>query len=69
MAPDLNSPNLGGMKPVKPGEQVPGSDQSKLPLGSTGGPVPQELRDAWKDYMVNGFKHNEEMFKRTLEAI
>jgi hypothetical protein len=48
MAPDPSSPNLagdlGGTRSVKPGEQVPASDQSKLPLSSIGSPVPQELR-------------------------
>jgi len=66
------SSDLGGVKPHKPGEQneVPGS--SKLPdptqLLRAENPVPTDLRDAWREYMVNGFKHNEEMFKRTLDA-
>ena len=30
--------------------------------------VPEELRQAWTKYMVNGFENNEKMFKRTLDA-
>jgi hypothetical protein len=59
------SEKLGGEKPVLPGEKAP-----KLPLP----PLPSipdvapELRKAWVDYMVHGFRNNEEMFKRTLKA-
>lgn len=54
-----------GEKPILPGDAVP-----KLPLPVTGKPpeLPQELVKAWTDYMVNGFRNNEEMFKRTLKA-
>ena len=31
-------------------------------------PTSDKLTIAWENYMVNGFTHNEEMFKRTLEA-
>ncbi len=30
--------------------------------------VPEELRQAWTEYMVNGFKNNERMFQSTLNA-
>jgi hypothetical protein len=56
---------LGGEKPVLPGEKRP-----KLPLPSLPSipDVPPELRKAWTEYMVHGFRNNEEMFKRTLKA-
>jgi hypothetical protein len=49
---------------------IPGAPGSKLPLPQTGEstPVPPNLFDAWTTYMVKGFEHNEEMFKRTLDA-
>ncbi len=59
--------SLGGEKLRMPGA----SDLSKLPLPSLPdptNPVPRELRDAWTQYMVNGFQQNEEMFKNTLNA-
>ncbi len=60
---------LGGEAPVLPGE----IGTSKLPMptvpGPTGGQaVPPELLKAWSVYMVNGFRQNEQMFKRTLDA-
>lgn len=30
--------------------------------------VPKELRQAWTEYMINGFKNNEKMFQSTLNA-
>lgn len=54
---------------------MPGaSDRSKLPPPqlpeSTGQiPLPQELKTAWTQYMVNGFKQNERMFQSTLRAV
>jgi hypothetical protein len=40
-----------------------------LPLPTdTGGGLAPELRAAWLEYMATGFKQNEHMFKRTLEA-
>jgi ABC-type multidrug transport system fused ATPase/permease subunit len=30
--------------------------------------VPDELRQAWSKYMINGFKNNEKMFQSTLNA-
>jgi hypothetical protein len=45
------------------------SNSSKLPLPPTpAGTVPPELQAAWTQYMVGGFKQNEQMFQRTLEA-
>ena len=60
---------LGGETPILPGD--PGF--SKLPMptmpGHAGGQaVPPELQEAWTQYMVNGFKQNEQMFRRTLDA-
>lgn len=62
---------MGGEKLTKPGGKPGGSEISKLPLITTSNDraeTPDELRKAWIEYMVNGFKHNEDMFKRTLEA-
>lgn len=58
-----SSATLGGEPPVFPGEE----ESSKLPP-PRGSHVPPELRKAWVGYMLNGFKHNEVMFKRTLDA-
>ena len=43
---------------------------SKLPLPSlpANANLPAELRTAWTDYMVRGFKQNELMFRTTLEG-
>lgn len=45
---------------------------SKLPRPSppqaSEAPLPQELQTAWTEYMVNGFKQNEQMFQSTLNA-
>jgi hypothetical protein len=57
----------------------PGSDplvlpeRAKLPLprppqGPRTGPLPPALEKAWTDYMVNGFRQNEQMFEATLQA-
>lgn len=48
---------VGGSKVPLPPPDVPASS-----------PVPSKVRDAWIEYMVLGFKNNETMFKRTLEA-
>ena len=61
--PTSASTTLGGEPPVFPGEEV----SSKLPP-PRGPNVPPSLQNAWVEYMVNGFKHNEVMFKRTLDA-
>jgi hypothetical protein len=57
------------------GEELLMPDESrtaKLPMPSLslGGNVilPQELQAAWTQYMVSGFKQNEQMFRSTLEA-
>jgi hypothetical protein len=54
---------FGGGRPVLPGEEGP-----KLPPLHSSPDVDPELRKAWIEYMVNGFRNNEEMFKRTLKA-
>lgn len=59
---DATSIEAGGEKPILPGAKLP------PPIGATFIDVPTEIRKAWIDYMVHGFKNNEEMFKRTLEA-
>jgi len=63
---------LGGEKLNKPGVEHDGVGGAKLPLMTTGAPdgpqAPEEVRRAWIEYMVNGFRNNEEMFRRTLEA-
>jgi hypothetical protein len=74
MTEDLNDNRertewLGGDSLILPGKSV----HSKLPMPSppaamTQRSVPQELREAWVQYMVNGFRQNEEMFKSTLDA-
>jgi hypothetical protein len=70
LAHDL-SHALGGERLIMPGETDTNAERLTLPLpnepGSTGQP-PEEVRKAWIEYMVSGFQHNEEMFKRTLEA-
>jgi hypothetical protein len=59
---------------ASPGRQelvMPGASEARklpLPTDSSGGAVPPELKAAWTAYMVNGFKQNEEMFQRTLDA-
>jgi hypothetical protein len=60
---------LRGQPLVMPGT----SDQSKLPLPQlpevTGAAaVSQELKTAWTQYMIGGFKQNQQMFQCTLEA-
>lgn len=68
---DKGLSDIGGEKTIKPGEEHGRSGISKLPLitiNNNGAETPDELRKAWIEYMVNGFKHNEDMFKRTLKA-
>ena len=61
---------LRGERLVLPGT----SEGSKLPLPqqvpSPGGAevVPEPLKAAWTQYMIDGFKQNEQMFQRTLRA-
>jgi len=68
-ADDESAESPRGERLILPGE----SNLSKLPMplppelsGQRG--LPNELKEAWTQYMVNGFKQNEEMFKSTLEA-
>lgn len=52
---------------VLPGEQ----NIAKLPLPidpTNNGSVPLELRAAWTQSMINGFRQNEQMFQNTLNA-
>jgi hypothetical protein len=51
--------------------RMPGEpESSKLPLPGPAGQqaVQPELLDAWTHYMISGFKQNEQMFQRTLQA-
>jgi hypothetical protein len=63
---------LGGSKPTPLGDNDipsdPGSQPLSLPPTQIDDKVPEALQRAWIDYMVKGFKQNEEMFKRTLAA-
>jgi hypothetical protein len=61
---DVTSIELGGEEPILPGAKLP----PPLPPSEPKKDASQELRKAWIDYMVHGFKNNEEMFKRTLQA-
>ena len=57
--------NERGETPMLPG------DLSKLPMPSFPpghASLPPELKAAWIEYMVNGFKQNERMFRSTLDA-
>jgi hypothetical protein len=40
----------------------------RLPDPAAHDPVPQELKTAWTQYMVSGFKQNQQMFASTLKA-
>lgn len=63
------SSDLGGEPPVKPGQP---NERKSLNLpridAETVTAVPAELRQAWVEYMINGFKNNEKMFEQTLNA-
>jgi len=67
----MNDTNaMGGEKLI-----LPGDVGSKLPLPSPlpvpdqkNGVLPDELARAWIEYMANGFRNNDAMFKRTLKA-
>jgi hypothetical protein len=63
----MTSNEMGGKEPNLPGTKIP---LSKLPLpnGENSANIPVEIREAWIEYMVHGFRNNEEMFRRTLEA-
>jgi hypothetical protein len=58
---DVTSTAIVGEKPILPGTKLP-----PPALDTTN--VPEDLQKAWINYMVHGFKNNEEMFKRTLHA-
>lgn len=52
---------------VLPGEQ--NISKLPLPIDPTGnGSVPTELKAAWTQSMINGFRQNEQMFQNTLNA-
>jgi hypothetical protein len=57
-----------GERLILPGE----SEVPKLPLPHPEPPgqnaLPEELKTAWTNYMINGFKQNELMFQNTLQA-
>lgn len=57
-----SSDGLGGEPLIKPAAKLPPPHTESL------AGTPEEIRKAWIDYMVNGFRNNEEMFRRTLEA-
>jgi hypothetical protein len=61
----LTSSQSGGEKPILPGAKLP---PMSLPGEGNAENLPSELRKAWIDYMVHGFRNNEEMFRRTLEG-
>jgi len=70
MTDDVRATEVAAPPPGQEKLAMPGmSNSSKLPLPSTSaGAVPPELQAAWTQYMVGGFKQNEQMFQRTLEA-
>ena len=58
---------MNAEKLVLPGEQ----NVAKLPLPidpTANGSVPPELKAAWTQSMINGFRQNEQMFQNTLNA-
>jgi hypothetical protein len=61
----MTSAEKGGQKLIPPGAKLP---PIPIPTEVNTSNVPPEIRKAWIEYMVNGFKNNEEMFRRTLEA-
>ena len=64
-ADDGHARVLGQDRLVLPGA----SGRAKLPLPAVAGnTMPPELREAWLGHMAAGFRQNEQMFKRTLEA-
>ena len=66
--PSDTTTTLGGEPAVKPGDATNRPKLPPQPLPETFERVPEEVREAWIEYMVNGFRQNEEMFKRTLAA-
>jgi hypothetical protein len=57
----------GDGKPVLAVIQMPRSFCSRLKQQASAG-VPPELKDAWTQYMVNEFRHNERMSEGALQA-
>jgi hypothetical protein len=61
--------DLGGETWVKPAQRK-APEPTKLPepdaIMMTA--VPKQLHQAWVEYMMRGYKNNEKMFKRTLDA-
>lgn len=53
---DVTSTEMGGEKPILPGAKLPRPDEDPIK------DAPGELRKAWIDYMVHGFKTNAEIF-------
>lgn len=54
-----------GQAPTLPGEVA----KLPIPMVPPGhASLPPELKAAWTEYMVNGFKQNERMFRSTLDA-
>jgi hypothetical protein len=66
---------LGGKKPTKPGEFNSDAINGKLPfpVGKESQVLSKQDKDklgaAWLSHVINGLKHNEEMFQHTLKAI
>ena len=65
---DAHSAEMGGARPILPGAKLPLPLPIPVPDEETISKVSAEIRKAWIDYMVHGFKNNEEMFSRTLKA-
>lgn len=63
----LPLPDTTKLPPISPPST---EDPARLPIptGSNGTNVPAQINQAWIEYMVNGFKNNEEMFRRTLDG-
>jgi len=64
-ANERSQPQKRGQSLIMPGDTEP----SKLPRPNLPDQnLPPELEAAWTQYMIQGFKQNEQMFQRTLEA-
>jgi hypothetical protein len=72
MTDDVRAAEAAAPPPGQEKLVIPGmSNSSKLPLPidpTSAGAVPPELKEAWTQYLVGGFKQNEQMFQRTLKA-
>lgn len=64
---DMTTKEPGGKEPNLPGTKIPLTKLPRLDAENTAN-IPSEIREAWIEYMANGFKNNQEMFRRTLEA-